>query len=285
MNFLTCMFDTIGAWFAGAAWFQAVKWPFWFFLILIAFGGVYSTCFQKTTLLCRGVTGSLKLAFIYLFCIGFRCLFPTCMKFVPNLPFITLSEKTLTLINPVTLLSHPFTELPQTLVKLFFLQLCINIGGHYDYGGRSKLPWIGSQIVSCTVMMLVYFFLAFIFGYVAAKFSGIINILYMAVFILFLVPPLTLVALKFIFIIFRKAGNPTYAMVMQFLTSKHLGSLLFVTLFSMLFHLIFLVAIHIWDMAVMTVANFSPFAYILIMAMCGFTLLVYSMYYTERKFG
>ena len=72
---------------------------------------------------------------------------------------------------------------------------------------------------------------------------------------------------------------------MKFLTAKHPGSLFFVTLFSMLFTLIFLVVINIWDLAEMTIADFCPFAYILNMLMCGVTLLVYSMYYTERKFG
>lgn len=288
MNFLTCqtcLIDTIGGWFADATWFQAVKWPFWFFLILIALGGVYTACFQKNTLLCRGITGALKMALIYMFCIGFRQIFPGCMEFVTNLPFIAITDKTLTLIHPATLFSHPFSLLPQTLVRLFFLQLCINLGGHYDYGGRSKLPWIGSQIASCTISMSLYWLCTYLFNYVAAKFAGLIKVYYIAVFLLVLVPLLTLVALKFIFIIFRKAGNPTYAMVMTFLSAKHLGSLLFVTLFSMLFTLIFLVVINTWEMAEMTIANFCPFAYILIMLMCGATLLVYSMYYSERKWG
>lgn len=288
MNFLTCLSnitDTIGGWFAEAAWFQAVKWPFWFFLILVALGGVYTACFQKNTLLCRGVTGALKLAMVYMFCIGFRQLFPGCMEFVPKLPFISVTDKTLTLIHPATLLSHPFTVLPQTLVRLFFLQLCINIGGHYDYGGRGKLQWIGSQIASCTISMGLYWVFTYLFNYVAAKFAGLIKVYYIAVFLLVLVPLLILVALKFIFIIFRKAGNPTYGMIMKFLCAKHLGSLFFVTLFSMLFILVFLVVINSWGMAEMTIADFCPFAYILIMLMCGATLLVYSMYYTERKFG
>ena len=285
MNFLTCMSDTISGWFADAAWFQAIQWPFWFFLILVALGGVYTACFQKNTLLCRGLTGALKLAMIYMFCIGFRQIFPDCMKFVTTLPFITITDKTLTLIHPKSLFSHPFTELPQSLVKLFFLQLCINVGNHYDYGGRGKLQWIGSQIASCSIMMGVYWLCTYFFDYVASKFSDFIDIYYIAVFLLVLVPLLVLVALKFIFIIFRKAGNPTYGMIMKFLSAKHLGSLFFVTLFSMLFILIFLVIINIWDMAEMTIANFCPFAYILIMFMCGVTLLIYSMYYIEHKFG
>ena len=288
MNFLTCLSnitDTIGGWFADAAWFQAVKWPFWFFLILVALGGVYTACFQKNTLLCRGVTGALKLALIYMFCIGFRQIFPGCMEFVTKLPFITVTDETLTLIHPATLFSQHFSLLPQTLVRLFFLQLCINLGGHYDYGGRGKLQWIGSQIASCTISMGLYWVFTSLFNYVAAKFAGLIKVYYIAVFLLVLVPLLILVALKFVFIIFRKAGNPTYGMIMKFLTAKHPGSLFFVTLFSMLFTLIFLVVINRWNMAEMTIANICPFAYILIMLMCGVTLLIYSMYYSERKWG
>lgn len=292
MNFLTCLSsitDTIGGWFAGAAWFQAVKWPFWFCLILIALGGVYTARFQKNTLLCRGITGALKLALIYMFCIAFRQIFPECMKFVPNLPFITITDETLTLIHPRSLFSHPFTALPQTLVKLFFLQLLINCGGHLDYGGKGKLPWFGSQIASCSIAMLAYDKLGDLFNFginlLTEKFSSFATLFYIAVFLVVLVPLLVLVALKFIFIIFRKSGNPTYTKVMQFLSDKHFGSLPFVTFFSMLFILIFLVVINIWDMAEMTIADFCPFAYILIMLMCCATLLVYSMYYSERKWG
>ena len=292
MNFLTCLSsitDTIGGWFSDAAWFQAVKWPFWFCLILIALGGVYTARFQKNTLLCRGITGALKLALIYMFCIGFRQIFPECMKFVPSLPFITVTDETLTLIHPSSLFSHPFTALPQTLMKLFFLLICVNIGNHYDYGGRGKLPWFGSQIASCSIAMFAYDKLGDLFNFginlLTEKFSSFGTLFYIALFLLFMLPLLSLVALKFIFIIFRKAGNPAYTKVMQFLSDKHLGSLFFVTLFSMLFILIFLVVINSWGMAEMTIADFCPFAYILIMLMCGATLLVYSMYYTERKFG
>ena len=56
-----------------------------------------------------------------------------------------------------------------------------------------------------------------------------------------------------------------------------------VTFFSVLTVLIFMVILDLWNMSVMTLASFNPAAYTLIIFMCIATLLVYSMYFTERK--
>ena len=289
MNFLTCPIDSIGTWLTGAAWFQIIKWPFWFFLILVAFGGVYTAIFKKTTLLCRGITGALKLAMIYLFCFGVYRVFPSCMEFATTLPLITLTDQTLTLNNPMNLFSHPFSELPRTLVTLWGLLLCVNFGSHLDYGGRNKLPWLGCQVLTCVVAMLFYCGLAKFIGLaldmLAGLFPPIINLYFIFTALLLFVPLGILMTLKYIYIVFRRAGSPTYTKVMQFLCSQHFGSIPFVTFFSELVVLVFLVVINAADRAVMPLAQFNATAYVLTMLMCGATLLVYSMYYTERKWG
>ena len=289
MNFLTCPINTIGDWLTKAAWFQIVKWPFWFFLVLIAFGGVYTAIFKKSTLLCRGITGALKLAMIYMFCIGVYHVFPACMKFATQLPLVSLAEETLTLTNPKDLLSHPFSDFPRNLVPLFGLLLCINLGAHLDYGGRNKLPWFGCQILTCTVSVILYRLLAKVIDFplsiLTDKFAGITNLFYLSIAILLLVPLAVLLTMKYMCIVFRKAGNPTYTKIMQFLCSQHFGSVPFVTFFSELVILIVLAVLHAGEMAVVPMASFNPIAYILIMAMCGGTLLVYSMYFTEHKWG
>lgn len=289
MNFLTCPINTIGDWLTGAAWFQIIKWPFWFFLILVAFGGVYTAVFKKSTLLCRGITGSLKLAMIYMFCIVIYRYFPSCMEFATKLPFITLTDKTLTLIKPQSLFDQPFSDLSRNLVMLYGLLLCVNLGGHLDYGGRNKLSWLGCQIITCAFAVLFYRLSAWLIHKVlslfAGMFPGITNLYYISVAVLLLAPVAILITMKYLYIVFRKAGNPTYTKVMQFLCSQHFGSLAFVTFFSELVILIFLAIVNAWDMAVIPLASINPVAYVLITVMCCATLLVYSMYYTERKWG
>ena len=49
------------------------------------------------------------------------------------------------------------------------------------------------------------------------------------------------------------------------------------------FVLVFVIILNLWDMAEMSLARFNPGAYFVIVLMCTATLLVYSMYFTERK--
>lgn len=289
MIFLTCLFDAVSKWFDEAAWFQLIKWPFWFFVILIAFGGLYTAIFQKNTLLCRGITGALKLAVIYMFCIGVFLLIPPCMDFVKTLPFITFTEKKLTLVRLSSLFDSVFSDLPRNLVKLYFLLLCINFGAHLDYGGRNWLSWFGCQLITCILPVIVYKGLGklvnFFLDFLTEKFQSFPNFFYTGIAICLLLPLIILMTMKCIFIVFRKSGNPTYSKIMQFLSGEGFGSLFFVTFFSELVLLIFLRVIHSWEMAEITLAAINPFAYILIMLMCIGTLLTYSMYFTQRKVG
>ena len=89
MDVLSALFSAIWGQFAGAAWFQYLKWPFWTCLILIAVGGVYTARNKKNTLFCRGITGSLKLALIYLVIVGLYIIFPSYMSQVSQYPFLS----------------------------------------------------------------------------------------------------------------------------------------------------------------------------------------------------
>lgn len=282
METLSALFSAISARFTGAAWFEFVKWPFWACLILIAFGGVYSTSFKKNTLLCRGITGGLKLALIYLCCFGLYRLVPNGMKFVTEFPLLSISEKTLTLVNPFSLLKKPFSELPEAMVQLYGLMFCVNALGSVDYGGRSKLAWGGSQLLTCPIGLGLYLAFGYLFSMIWTKLADI-TWLYLIVSVILLLPLTILLGMKLFFIVFRKAGNPTYAKVMQFLTAHPFGSLFSISFFSVLSVLVFVIIVNLWDMAEMRLARFNSGAYFLIVLMCTATLLVYSMYFTERK--
>lgn len=283
METLSALFSTMWGHFTGAAWFQYVQWPFWTFLFLIALGGVYNARFKKNTLFCRGITGGLKLALIYLCCFGLYRIIPEHMANVSQFPFLSISSTTLTLVNPLGLLDRLFTELPGVLVRLYFLLFLINAIGALDYCGKNFLSWLGSQILTCSASVLLYELLTSTATRIWLKVFDDTHWLYLSAAILLLIPLTVLMSMKLFFIVFRKAGNPTYSTIMQFLTARKFGSLFSVSFFSLLAVLIFLVFISLLGHSRMALANFNLVAYTLIVAMCIGTLFVFSLYYTERK--
>lgn len=280
MEKLSALFNAICDQFTRAAWFQYVQWPFWTFLFLIALGGVYNACFKKNTLFCRGITGALKLTVIYLVGVGLYVLFPSHMSTVSQLPFLSLTEKTLTLVNPLGLVDRLFTALPEVLVRLYFLLFLINTTGFFDYGGKNFLPWLGSQFLSCSIAMILYELITRpIVRY--WPFSHVWLYLFIAGCLL--TPLIILTVMKLFFVVAKKAGNPTYSTVMQFFTAQSFGSLFSVTLFSTLAVLAFLVIVSLCGCSRMSLTRFNWTAYTIILFMSTATLFIYSMFYTERK--
>lgn len=282
MEVLSALFSAIWSRFTGAAWFEYVQWPFWTFLVLIAIGGVYQAKFGKNTLVCRGITGALKLALIYMVIVGLYIIFPSYMSRVSQYPFLSMTETTMTLVNPLGLFDRWKTTLPEVMVRLYFLLFFINGAGSFDYSGKGIVSWIGSQLLSCSIA--VGFYEAVSYAVLRVWRSILpVNWLFLGVAGLLLIPCLLLLLMKLFFILFRKGGNAFYSDVMQFLTSQKFGSLFSVSLFSMVAVLIFLVVVNSFGISRMAVADFSRPAYLIIMLMCTATLLVFSLFYTERK--
>ena len=282
MEVLSALFNAISDRLTGSAWFQYVQWPFWVFVILIALGGVYTACFQKNTLFCRGVTGALKLTLIYLCYYGIYRLAPNAMDFVEEFPFLNITKDTLTLVNPLSLLKSFFTDFPKNMVRLYWLLFFLNFCGHVDYGGRSKSAWTLSQFFSCPIAVCLYQLLGNPFATFFNWLDVDIKWLYIAVSAVLLLPLGILMAMKYIFIVFRKSGNAVYGGMMKFLTSIKFGTLFSVTFFSVLCALVVLVMANFSGLGRVALANFSWVAHFLITLMCTVTLYVFSLYYTER---
>lgn len=283
MDTLSELFSGIWERLAGAAWFQHVQWPFWAFLILIAVGGVYNARFQKNTLFCRGLTGALKLALIYLCSFGLYLIMPEHMSTVSQLPFLHFSESAATLVNPLGLLDRPFGAIAEALVRLYLLLFLINTCGSFDYYGKNPLSWLGSQVLSCGIAWVAYELVSSGVTIVLAKMHVRTPLYYTIVAILLLAPLFILLLMKLYFIVFRKGGNPTYGVVMKFLTTQKFGVLFSVSFFSILSVFIFLVVANFYGIGRIALSKLSIPAYVLILAMCLVTLYVFSLYYTERK--
>lgn len=280
MEKLSALFTTICDRFTGAAWFPNIQWPFWTFLFLIAMGGVYNACFKKNTLFCQGITGALKLAVVYMIAVGMYVMFPAHMSSVSELPFLSIGERTLTMVNPLGLTDRLFTAFPEVLVRLYALLFLINTAGHFDYGGKNFLPWLGSQVLSCSIPLVMY---NLIFGALMRYWPFSRLWLYRAAACFFLIPLCLLMLAKLYFVIMKKSGNPTYAKAMQFFTAQSFGALFSISLFSLLAVLVFLTIVSLFGASRVTLAGFSWTSYVLILVMTIVTLFIYSMYYTERK--
>lgn len=280
MEKLSALFTAICDRFTGAAWFPNVQWPFWTFLFLIAMGGVYNACFKKNTLFCQGITGALKLAVIYMIAVGLHVMFPAHMTSVSELPFLSIGERTLTMVNPLGLTDRLFTTFPEVLVRMYALLFLINAAGHFDYGGKNFIPWLGSQLLSCSIPLIFY---NLIFGALVRYWPFNRLWLFRATACFFLAPLTVLMLAKLFFIVTKKSGNPTYSRAMQFFTAQSFGALFSISLFSLLAVFVFLVIVGLCGTSRVALSGFSWTSYLLILAMAVGTLFVYSMYYTERK--
>lgn len=284
MDTLSALFSAMWQYLTGASWFQAIQWPFWACLFLLAFGGVYTARIRKNTLFCRGITGALKLTMIYLVIVLLYKLAPGYMCSVSEYPFLSMSESALTLVNPLKLFDRSYGAIAEVYVRLYFLLFLVNVCGSFDYNGKNPLSWAGSQGLSCLIAVVVYEMCSYVLALVFDKLSMGTGLFFTVVAIILLLPMCILLLMKICFIVFRKAGNPTYASVMQFLTTQKFGCLFSVTLFSSVSFLAVLIAANAWDIGHIRLSAFSWMAYVLIFVMTTLTLYVFSQYYTERKY-
>lgn len=274
------LFTAIGDLFTGSSWFHHVIWPFWMLLSIIAIGGVYTARFQRNTLFCRGMQGALKLALIYMVVILGYVLIPSYMFTVSQFPFMSVTEETLTLVNPLGLVERWKTALPEVSVRLYFLLFLINAVGTFDYNGKNPLVWLGLQVVSCAVPVGIFEAIsAFVIDLWPLPDSWLHN----SLAILLVSVALTMLLLKLFFLVTKKTGNHTYSMAYQFFTTQRIGSLFTTSFLSFLIVLVFLVIVNLFHMSRMALANFNQTAFFLIGFMCMIALAIYNMLFTERK--
>ncbi|MBE6951357.1 MAG: hypothetical protein E7451_08495 [Ruminococcaceae bacterium] len=279
MDKLTTLFHTVGDSLTGASWFEYVQWPFWAFLIIIAVGGVYNARFNKNSLLCRGILGALKLAVIYMVAVAGHIWAPSFMSGFSQLPFLSVSKETLTLVNPLGLLDRWNTALPQVLVRLYFLLFLINAVATFDYNGRQFPTWVLFQTLSCTAAVVIYSAIsAFLIKFWPFPLSWLYNIIAILLLLVFFL----MLLFKLFFLLNKKPGNHAYTVLLQFFTKQKFGSLFTVSALSWLTVLFFLVVLNLFGMGRMAFANFNTAAFLLIGAMCTVTMYIYAKFFTER---
>lgn len=279
MDKLSTLFTAIGDTLNGTSWFPLVQWPFWALMLLVAVGGVYRARFDKNTLFCQGIQGALKLICVYMAALMTGLFLDS---FLPNLtyfPFLSISDKTLTLVNPLTLLDKWKTTLPQASVHLYFLLFFINLVSVFDYNGKNFLTWFLWQIVSCLFPVGMCFAFSFCFQ----SFFPVLTSLFPSVAAILLIAFGILILLwKVILLLFRKEGNHMFTVIYTFITKQKFGSRITVTYLSWLIASGALFLLDLVGKSKIALDAVNPIAFTMIGIMTTLTLYVFNMFYCKR---
>jgi len=272
MSVFTAIGDTLNA----SSWFHAIQWPFWTLLVILAFCGVHTAHFGKKSLLCLAVQGCLKLAIIYMVAAAGYIWAPSVMKLLSQLPFLSVSSESLTLVNPLGLLGQWDTALPRVVVRLYFLLFFLNAVSIYDYQTPNFIGWLAFQILVGGVAVFLYSMLSASIGLFwpggSDVFCKLMALLLVVVFAVILV-------LKFVFTFIIKGGNNTYQNVYTFLTKQKFGQLFTVSVLSFLICVAYLVIADLRGHSRLVIDSVNAISFLINGFMCTMTLYVFNRYY------
>lgn len=271
------LFTTIGEILNASSWYQLVKWPFWTLVIILAICGVYTARFGKRQLLCLGFQGALKLAIIYMIAAAGYIWAPSLMANLSQLPFFSVSEEALSLVNPLGLLERWDTALPRVLVRLYFLLFFINAASVFDYTNTPNfVGWLFFQLLFGGIAVVFY---AALSSMVVRHWPGgpdmfckMMAIILIAVFGLLLV-------FKFVFTFIIKNDSNAFQTVYMFLTTQKFGQQFTVTMLSFLIVLVYLVIASMNGHSRLELGSVNPVAFLVNGTMCVLTLYVFNRYY------
>lgn len=270
------MFTRAGEFLNGTSWFQLIQWPFWCLVFVLAVCGVYTARFGKRKLMTLGFQGAMKLAILYMVAAAGYVWAPSLMENLSHLPFFTVSEEAMTLMNPLEVLFKSPETLPRTVVRLYFLLFFINAISVFDYNPPNFISWFFFQILSGTVAVVFYAAISstFVRFWPASK-----DAFYFVLMLLILVVFLLILVLKFFFTFIIKGGNATFQAVYMFLTGQKFGLLFTVTALSFVIVVVYLVIASLFGHARVPFGSFNTTAYLINGLMCTLTLYVFSRYY------
>ena len=278
MDEIKTVLSEIGSAFTGAAWYPMVKWPFWVLLFTVAAGGVYCARFGKKTLLCRSISGTLNLCGIYQAAFILYTLWPTTRKLPFTLPFLSVTEESVTLMNALTM---DLATLAPMLLQLMILQLLVDFVEHLNPGGKTFFPgWVFSQIVTVLISLSAYLVgtagFCFLLPCVSGKFAIIPVVIAAAVF------PLMLCG-KLIFTVVLESGNPQFKKPYDFFTTNKIGSLLTVSALSFLLTSGVFIVLFTTGHSKLTFASTNLFGMVIVLGLVELAEFIFSMYYCGKK--
>ena len=277
MNDISTLFTAIGDFFTKAEWYPMVKWPFWILLCTVAAGGVYCARFGKKTLLNQGVCGVLNLVVIYLTATLGYIRFPPLRSMFSELPFLSVTDQAVTLVDPFTLAPGVLAPI---LLRLMLLLLLVNLSDTFGAGGKTLLSWFFSQCVTVAIGLLLYTVvtagLSLILPAVLNRYAIVPVVLVVAIGVLML-------CAKFIFTVLISGGNPYFSAVYKFFTVNKGGSLFTTSALSFLLSMAVLTAMHLTGNTTLTYPSVNTDGLWIILLLLLVVLYIFGMFYNDRK--
>ena len=277
LNEITNLFTAIGDFFTKADWYTMVKWPFWIFLCTVAAGGVYCASFGKKTLVNQGVSGVLNLLLIYLTATVGYIYFPPLRTMFSGLPFVSVNEQSLTLLDPFVM---KLDVLSPVLLRLMLLTLLVNLADSFGAGGKTLVTWFFSQLISIAVGLLLYYIvtagLSLIFPRLLNRYAIIPVAICVVIGVLML-------CAKFIFTVLITGGNPYFSAVYKFFTVNKGGSLFTTSAISFLTAMVVLIAMHMTGNSTIEFSGINTRGLWIIVFMLLTVLYIFGMFYNDKK--
>lgn len=278
MKEITTLFTAIGDFFTKSAWYTMVKWPFWTLLLTVAAGGVYCARFGKKTLLNQGISSTLCMISVYLGAVLLCVHIPSLWDDL-HLPFLALSDKSATLVDPFTM---KYADLAPATLKLMILVLLINTADSFGGGGKSIFTWVLTEALAMCIALLLYMIMVagidFLLPKLLTKYSIVPVVLIIAA-------ALVIICAKFLFTKVITKENSYYTSMNKFFTTNRMGMLLTTSAMSFLFCGLLLLVLHVRGQNVVTFASANKVGLWIIMAMVLLVQFIFEMYYQDRKKG
>lgn len=277
MNEITNLFTAIGDFFTKADWYPMVKWPFWILLSATAAGGVYCARFGKKTLLSQAACCMLNMTVIYLSAAMLTIYCPSVQNYLGALPFLSVSEGVVSLVDPIKL--TPGVLSPLTL-QLMLLCICVSLAESLSSGGKSIPTWLFFQCLTIlgglAFYLIIYEGLSWLIPAVMNRYS------YIPVILVLLIGVLVFV-FKLVFTFIFSGGNPVFGSVYRFLTVNKFGALLTVSSLTFLLTAIFLETMHLTNSSVLVYPNVNTRALWITLLMLLVVLYIFGMFYNDKK--
>lgn len=277
MEEIKTVLSEIGSAFTGAAWYQMVKWPFWLLLFTVAAGGVYCARFGKKTLLNQGVSGVLNLVVIYLTATIGYIHFPPLRSMFSELPFLSVTEQSVTLVDPFTL--NPGVLAP-ILLRMMILTLLVNLSDSFGAGGKTLLSWFFSQLVTVVIGLVLY---TIVTAGLSLILPAVLNRYAIIPVVIILVLGVLMLCAKFIFTVLISGGNPYFSAVYKFFTVNKGGSLFTTSALSFLLSMIVVSVMHLTGNTTLAYNSINTNGLWIILLLLLVVLYIFGMFYNDKK--
>lgn len=199
-------------------WVSTLMSIIWFLLIAIAVGGVICAIAGKKSPINRGISAMFVMVLFYMAAIFLGVYIPSFREVLSNLPFLSINDEGIRLLNPLTLsLSTMFPA----MLRFFILAFLFNCTESFMPTGSSVLSWSFWRFMSSVLAVLFYAAVCFILNAISGQILGGFAFIFVLAIVFFAV---LLVFLRFLFKRVLSTDNAKFNSLYEFFTMNSFGN-------------------------------------------------------------